>query len=305
MRDQSQLSERIQHLKQERKALVLCHYYEREEIYDVADHIGDSLGLSRLAADSDASVIVFCGVHFMAETASILAPEKLVLLPVVTAGCPMADMVDTEYVLERRKALPEGEVVAYVNTSARVKAVSDWCCTSANAVSVVNHVPSDTVIFVPDKYLGAYVASKTNKKVDLPPGYCPTHAMILPEHILQAKADYPKALVLAHPECRPETLALVDYVGSTAGMEKYVAGSEATEFIIGTETGFIAKLHRDNPGKQFIAAREAATCPNMKKITLEAVLHSLEGLEPVVKVPEDIASKARLPIERMLSIPRD
>ena len=305
MRDQSQLIERIQRLKQERKALLLCHYYEREEIYDVADHIGDSLGLSRLAADSDASVIVFCGVHFMAETASILAPEKLVLLPVATAGCPMADMVDTDYVLERRKALPEGEVVAYVNTSARVKAVSDWCCTSANAISVVNHVSSDTVIFVPDKYLGAYAASKTSKKVDLPPGYCPTHAMILPEHILRAKADYPKALVLAHPECRPETLALADYVGSTSGMEKYVAGAEATEFIIATETGFIAKLRRDNPEKRFVAAREAATCPNMKKITLEAVLRSLERLEPVVKVPEDIASKARLPIERMLSIPRD
>ncbi len=305
MENYDRLVTRINELKRKRKALILCHFYQREEIYDVADHIGDSLGLSRLAAQSEAEVIVFCGVHFMAETAAILCPDKPVLLPVLTAGCPMADMVEPEYVRARRKDLPDAQVVAYVNTSAAVKAESDYCCTSANAVSVINHVPSDQIIFVPDKYLGTYAASHTSKQVDLPPGYCPTHAMILPEHVESVNSRHPEAVVLAHPECRPETLALADFIGSTSGMAKYVAESKAKAFIVATEVGFLAKLKRDHPDCDFYPANEYASCVNMKKITLESVLEALEQLEGRIEVPAEIAARARIPIERMLNIPRD
>jgi quinolinate synthase len=297
-----ELLQKITELKTKRKAVILAHNYELGEVQDAADFVGDSLELSQNAAKTNAEVIVFCGVHFMAETASILSPEKKVLLPDLNAGCPMANMITAPQLIQRKKELPDAAVVCYVNSPAEVKAESDVCCTSANAVKVVNSIDSDHILFVPDQYLGQYVASKTGKKIEFWPGYCPTHARIRPEDILRAKREYPEAKVIVHPECRPETQAVADEVLSTGGMVRYVRSVLAREIIVGTEIGFIFRLRKENPDKRFIPASEQAICPRMKLITLEKILWSLEEMSPEVKVPEPIRLKALRAVNRMLEI---
>jgi quinolinate synthase len=300
----SELTARILKLKKERQAVILVHNYQLGEVQDIADFIGDSLELSQNAAKTDARVIVFCGVHFMAETASILCPDKTVLLPDLHAGCPMADMITATQLKEKKKELPGAAVVCYVNSTAEVKAESDVCCTSANAVKVVQSLASEEILFVPDQYLGQYVASKTNKKMTFWPGYCPTHARIRPEDILRARAEHPGAVVMVHPECRPETAALADEVLSTGGMLRFVRSTPAKEIIVGTEVGLIYRLKKERPEKVYIPVSEQAVCPRMKLITLEKILWSLEEMAPEVKVPEATRSLAWRAVDRMLEISR-
>ena len=298
----TELIEKILKLKRQRNAVILAHNYQLGEVQDIADFVGDSLELSQKAAETDADVIVFCGVHFMAETASILCPDKVVLLPDIHAGCPMADMVTAESLRQRKRELPDATVVCYINSSAEVKAESDVCCTSANAVKVIESLESQEILFVPDQYLGHYISTKTNKKIVLWPGYCPTHAKIQPEDISRLKKEYPRAKAIVHPECRPEVIALADEVLSTGGMCRFARNTEAEEIIVGTEIGMIYRLKKENPGKKFIPISEKTICPNMKLITLEKVLWSLEDMSPQVKVPEEVRLKAKLAVDRMLKI---
>jgi quinolinate synthase len=294
---------RINELKQELNAIILVHNYQIGEVQEIADFLGDSLGLSREAAGTDAEVIVFCGVHFMAETAAILAPEKTVLIPDPAAGCPMADMITAEELRVVKAEHPGAVVVAYVNSSAAVKAETDICCTSANAAAVVESIPGDReIIFVPDKYLGAYVMRTTGRKLILYPGYCPVHRKLMPEAIEEEKILHPRALVLVHPECTPEVIDLADEVLSTSGMERLASRSECREFIVGTEVDMVTRLRRDNPGKHFYPASDLVVCPNMKKITLEKVLWSLEEKKYEVTVPEEIRKKALRAVNAMVSI---
>lgn len=302
MNNNAELTDKIQRLKEGRKAVILAHNYQPGEIQDIADFVGDSLELSQQAAGTKAQVIVFCGVHFMAETAYILSPGKTVLLPDLHAGCPMADMISAEKLREKKRELPGLPVVCYVNSSAEVKAESDICCTSSNAVKVVESLPQREIIFVPDKYLGQWVASQTGKKLHLWPGFCPTHARILPQHILDIKRKYPQARVMVHPECRPEVDKLADAVLSTGGMIRYARQPEVCQMIVGTELGIIHRLQKENPGKEFIAVCPQAVCPNMKLTTLEKVLWCLEDMKPKVVVPEDIRLKAKSAVERMLQV---
>jgi quinolinate synthase len=297
-----ELVEKILELKNKRKAVILAHNYQLGEVQDVADFTGDSLELSRQAAGTGADVIVFCGVHFMAETAAILCPDKTVLLPDINAGCPMASMVTAQALKERKKELPGATVVCYVNSSAEVKAESDVCCTSANAVKVIESLPSGEILFIPDQYLGQYIASKTNKKLILWPGYCPTHLRIQPQHIARLRQEYPQARVVIHPECQPQVTALADEVLSTGGMCRYAGRKDVTQMIVGTEIGIIHRLRRENPGKLFIPASEQAICPRMKLITLESVLWSLKEMTYQVEVPEDIRFQAKAAVDRMLGI---
>jgi quinolinate synthase len=298
--------DRIKKLKKEKNAVILAHNYQLPEVQDIADFVGDSLGLSIEAARTDAAIIVFCGVHFMAETAKILSPQKIVLLPDKNAGCPMADMIDAEGLKSLQAKHPDAVTVCYVNTSAAVKAYCDYCCTSANAQKIVENIllnhKDREIIFIPDKYLAQYVSAQVKYDFIIWEGYCPTHAKILPENIMQAKGLHPKAKVIVHPECRPTVTALADVVTSTEGMSKYIQKAPETEFIIGTETGIIHRMKKENPDKYFYPATEMAVCPNMKKITLEKVLWSLEDLSYEITVPPDIMGKARLSIERMLQI---
>jgi quinolinate synthase len=294
------LVEKISALKKKRNAVILVHNYQRDEIQDIADFIGDSLELSQKAAKTDADVIVFCGVHFMAETASIICPDKVVLLPDMNAGCPMADMITAERLRAKKKEHPRAVVVCYINSSAEVKAESDICCTSANAVGVIESLGAREILFIPDQYLGDYVSSKTGKKMILWPGFCPTHVRIQPERIKELKREYPQAKVVVHPECLPEVIALADEVASTSGMCRYAQRDEVREMIVGTEVGLIHRLRKENPGKRFIPVSEQAICPNMKLITLEKVLWSLEEMSPEVKVPEKIRLKAVAAVDKML-----
>jgi quinolinate synthase len=299
----SNLAEKIKELKKERNALILVHNYQLPEVQDIADNLGDSLELSRIAAKSDAKVIVFCGVHFMAETASILCPEKKVIMPDVKAGCPMANMITAEDLRELKSRHPKAVVVGYVNTSADVKAELDICCTSTNAVEIVNKLKNEEeIIFVPDKYLADFVSKKTGKVLISWDGYCPTHVKILPEDIVRAVRKHPDAKVIVHPECVPEVISLADEALSTGKMCKYAKESQDKEFIIGTETGIIYRLHKDNPDKKFYPATELAVCPNMKRATQEKVLWALEELKEEVKVPDDIRRRAKKAIERMLGM---
>jgi quinolinate synthase len=298
----SDLIKKIHLLKHERRAVILAHNYQPGEIQDVADFVGDSLELSQQAAKTTADVIVFCGVHFMAETAYILSPEKTVLLPDPHAGCPMADMITAEKLRQQKKELPGIPVVCYVNSSAEVKAESDICCTSSNAVKVVESLPEQEIIFVPDKYLGQWVASQTGKRLHLWPGFCPTHARILPQHILELKEKCPQARVVVHPECRLEVDKLADAVISTGGMIRYARQPEVRQMIVGTEMGIIHRLQKENPDKQFIPVCQQAVCPNMKLITLEKLLWCLEDMKPRVAVPEDVRLKAKTAVERMLRV---
>ena len=296
------LVERIEQLKRSRNAVVLVHNYQLGEVQDIADYTGDSLELSRIAAASDADVIVFCGVHFMAETASILCPEKTVLLPDACAGCAMADMITPPELQKEKEKYPDARVVCYVNSTAEIKAMSHVCCTSANAVDVVNSLDAHEILFVPDRYLGSYVSTKTSKKVVLWSGFCPSHARIKPDDINDLKKHYPDAVVVVHPECTPEVIAVADEVLSTGGMVRYAAGNDVKEMIVGTEIGMLYRLRKENPGKRFIPVSEQAVCPDMKMITLEKVVASLERMEPVVKVPEDIRVKAKAAVDRMLEV---
>jgi len=300
----AKLKEKIISLKTRRNAVILAHNYQLGEIQDIADFVGDSLELSQKAAKTDADVIVFCGVRFMAETASILSPDKIVLLPDIHAGCPMADMITAERLRERKKELPGATVVCYINSSAEVKAESDVCCTSANAVKVIESLDAEEILFVPDQYLGHYVSTRVNKKIVLWPGFCPAHIRIQPQYITNLRREYPQAKVVVHPECRPEVIALADEVLSTGGLCSYAARKDVKEIIVGTEIGIIHRLRKENPGKRFIPASEQAICPTMKLITLESVLWSLQEMAPRVKVPEETRLRAKVAVDKMLEIGR-
>lgn len=302
-KDFHNLEEKIKELKKKRNAVILVHNYQLPEVQDVADFRGDSLELSRIAAKTEAKVIVFCGVHFMAETASILCPEKKVLMPDINSGCPMANMVTARGLKELKAQHPHAMVVGYVNTPAEVKAELDVCCTSTNAVAVVNALKdSKEIIFVPDKYLADFVEKKTGKKLIKWNGFCPTHIKILPEDIKREKKFHPFAKVVVHPECLPEVVAMADAALSTSKMGQFAKETEAKEIIIGTEVGLIYRLKQDNPGKEFYPASEAAVCPNMKRTTQEKIVWALEELREEVKVADQIRQRARKAIDKMLEI---
>ncbi len=295
----------IEKLKKARNAIIMAHNYQPAEIQKIADITGDSLELSIRAADMpNVDVVVFCSVDFMGETAKILSPDKIVLLPDAEAFCPMAEMINPEGLRALKAQYPGVPVVCYVNSSAAVKAEADICCTSANAVKVVNSLNADTVIFAPDRNLGAYVARFTDKKIILWQGYCPVHNRILPEHIIAKKAQYPNAKVIVHPECTPAVIDLADYVMSTGGMVKLVKENENEEFIIGTEEGMVYRLEKEAPDKKFYHISPIAFCPNMNRTTLEKVYNSLVKMQFPIEVPQDIASKARVAIERMINLSR-
>ncbi len=297
------LKKKIAKLKKKRNAVIIAHNYQRDEIQEIADIGGDSLALSQAAVRTDADVIVFCGVYFMAESASILNPGKKVLLPVMEAGCPLADMITPEKLRAKKKAFPEAAVVCYVNSSAEVKAESDIACTSSNAVEIVKSLPQRQVIFVPDKNLGRYVQSQVpEKNIILWEGFCPTHIRVQEEDILKAKSEHKNAEVIAHPECNPEVLSLSDHICSTGGMFTYVKKSNSKEFIISTECGMLYKLHKENPDKLFYLPTPRLVCANMKLITLGWVAHSLEMLVYEVKVSDEVREKAKRTLDRMLTV---
>ncbi len=297
------IEKRIKELKKKRNAIILAHNYQLPEVQDLADYLGDSLELSRKASLTSASVIVFCGVYFMAETASILCPDKKIIMPDVSAGCPMANMITAADIRKLRKEHPRAVVVGYVNTPAEVKAELDICCTSSNAVAVVNSLKDkEEIIFVPDKYLADYVSKKTGRRLISWNGFCPTHIKILPEDIKREKQFHPAAKVVVHPECLPSVLALADEVLSTSKMCQYAKETDAREIIVGTEVGLIYRLKQDNPTKEFYPAAERAVCPNMKRTTEEKILWSLEELKEEVRVPDDIRRRAINAINKMLEI---
>lgn len=326
MIDQAALRESILRLKEKKKAVILAHNYQREDVQDIADFTGDSLELSRTAASVDCEIIVFCGVNFMAESASILSPDKMVLLPEIKACCPMADMVTVssarnlkshfpgyeytggyrypaEFTLRDIKNLHPGvPVVTYVNTTADVKAESDICCTSANAVKIVESLDADRVICIPDRNLSAWIARNTNREIISWDGFCHVHDRVTAADVDRARKDHPEALVLAHPECRMEVLEKADHVTSTSGMLRFAASSSAQEFIVGTETGLIYGLKKNNPGKTFHPLRKDMVCPNMKKTTLSSVLHCLESQTYKIKVPEEVRGPAQKALDRMLAV---
>ncbi|TNF52236.1 quinolinate synthase [bacterium] len=326
MTNPNSLVEKITNLKKEKNAIMIAHNYQRDEIQDIADFTGDSLELSRIAATVDCDVIVFCGVNFMAESASILSPEKTVLLPEMTACCPMADMVTVneprelitqfpgyrfqdgytypaDFTLrEMKKRHPGVPVVAYVNTTADVKAESDICCTSANGVKIVESLDTDRVICIPDRNLSQWIAKNTRKEVIAWDGFCHVHDRVTAEDVERAKQEHPDALVLAHPECRMEVLDNADHVTSTSGMLRFAQQSDAKEFIIGTETGLLYRLRKDNPEKVFYPLRKDMVCPNMKKTTLKSVLETLTNMTNIIKVPEEIRVPAKRSLDRMLEI---
>lgn len=296
------IKKRIRALLSEKNAILLAHNYVLPEVQDVADLCGDSLELSIKAAATDAEVIVFCGVHFMAETASILSPEKTVLLPVQEAGCPMADMVTPEALAARKAELPGVPVITYVNSPASVKALSDVCCTSANVVKVVGSLSAPEVLMTPDRNLAQYAASKTDKKVHLWDGYCPFHNTLTAQTALAVKAKHPGAVFMAHPECPPEVLEVADVVTSTSGMLRYAKESAAETFIVGTEVGILYPLSCQNPGKTFLPASLAMTCADMKRIRLADIVTCLETLQGEVKVPEAIRVPALSAVEKMVAM---
>ena len=303
IKEDKKLVTQIRELKKKRNAIILAHNYQLPEVQDIADFRGDSLELSRIAAKTDAKVIVFCGVYFMAETASILSPDKLVIMPDVSAGCPMANMMNADDLRKLKFQHPGAVAVGYVNTSAAVKAELDYCCTSTNAVAIVNALKNEKeIIFVPDKYLADYVSKKSGRKLISWHGFCPTHVKILPEDLKREKKFHPQAKVMVHPECLASVVALADVVLSTSQMAKYAKEDPAKEFIVGTESGLIYRLKQDNPDKEFYLASERAVCPNMKRTTQEKVLWALEELKDEVRVSEEIRTKARLAIQRMLEI---
>ncbi len=315
MKDGSrETAERVKELKHEKNAVILAHNYQIPEVQDIADYVGDSLGLSRIAGRTDADIIVFCGVHFMAETASIISPDKKVLIPDEGAGCSLSDTINLEQLMDWKTEHPEAVVVSYVNTSAAVKSESDYCVTSSNAVSVVRSIPPDRkILFLPDIFLGSYVSKVTGREMEIWPGECHVHAGIKTGDIKRLKREHPRAEVVVHPECGCTTHYLYDRASgskkygadveflSTSGMTERVRKG-GDEFIVATETGILHKLRKDNPGKKFFPASEKAVCEYMKMITLEKVLHSLTEEIYEVKVPEDLARRAKKPIDRMLAV---
>lgn len=304
--NQEALQQRIRRLAQERNALLIAHNYQRDEVQEIAHITGDSLALSLEAAKTDREVIVFCGVHFMAESAAILAPEKTVLLPRPDAGCPMADMVTAEGLIALKEEHPDAAVVTYVNSSAAVKAESDICCTSSNAISVARSLPAKKLLMVPDRNLGRYIARQVPEKDYIFwEGYCPTHDRLQTEEVMKAKAGHPGALFMAHPECRPDILDLADHICSTSGMYEFARNNPATVFIVGTEEGILWRLRKENPDKTFIIPSRGLICPNMKLTSLEDILNSLETLQPRITVPEPIRLRALTALEKMLAVPRD
>jgi quinolinate synthase len=295
--------EEIKSLQAARNAIILAHNYQPGEIQDLADFTGDSLELARKAATVAEDIVVFCGVHFMAETAAILNPRKTVLLPTPDAGCPMADMISGEQLRELKAKHPGAKVLCYVNSTAEIKAESDCCVTSSNAVAVARSFPADQeIIFVPDQHLGSWTAEQLGRKFILWPGFCPTHARMTDRQIALARAEHPGAPVLVHPECPKGVRDAADQVLSTGGMCRYVLGRPEAAFIVGTETGILHRLKKENPDKLFFPLLESAVCPNMKKTTLEKVLWSLQENQTIVRVAEPIASRARKSIEAMLAI---
>jgi quinolinate synthase len=325
--DPNDLREKIITLKKELNAIILAHNYQRSEVQDIADITGDSLELSRAAAKTDNGVIVFCGVHFMAESASILSPDKTVLLPEKNAGCPMADMVtvkgprktrrdvftdilgitfefaDEFTLLDMKKKYPGTPVVAYVNTSAAVKAESDICCTSSNVVKVVESLKEDTIICIPDRNLSAYAAKRTKKKIISWDGFCNVHhAHLDAEDVKRSKTEHPDAVLVVHPECPPTVQDMADQIASTSGMLRFCKESNHKEFIIGTEEGLLHRLRKENPDKKFYLVSNEMVCPNMKRTTLTSVFHAMEKMQYVIKVPEEIRVPAKRALDRMLEI---
>lgn len=297
------ITQKIKELKAERNAVILAHNYQPGEIQDIADICGDSLGLSVEAAKTDADVIVFCGVKFMAETAAILSPDKTVLLPEINAGCPMADMITADQLRELKAKYPGAMVVCYVNSTAEVKAESDYCCTSSNAVMVVESMPADKqILFVPDCHLGHYVKERTGRDIILWPGYCTTHVLITEQDIAKAKAEHPQAIVLAHPECSEPAKELADHLLSTGQMLDFAKKNAEASFIIATETGIIHTLKKQNPDTQFYAASERGICPNMKKITMVKLLDSLEKMQYEITIDAEVSKRAKKALQRMIEI---
>jgi len=301
----NELHNKIRALAKEKNAIILAHNYQRPEVQDVADFVGDSLDLSKKAATVKEDIIVFCGVHFMAETAKILAPNKTVLLPNLNAGCYMADMITRESLIEFKKKYPKAKVVCYINSSADVKAECDAICTSSNAIGVVERMDSDEIIFAPDKYLAAHVSAQlkacgSKKKIIPWYGFCPTHMKIIPNYLKALRGKYPKAKIITHPECTPDVNRLADAVLSTNGMANFVKESSEKTFIVGTEIGIIHRLQKENPDKELISATELATCPNMKSITIEDVYDALKYMQYEINVEEKIAIKAKTALEKML-----
>ncbi|MDX2480193.1 MAG: quinolinate synthase NadA [Desulfuromusa sp.] len=304
--DQETLQQQIRQLAAEKGALLIAHNYERDEIQEIADITGDSLALSIEAEKTGKQIIVFCGVHFMAESAAILSPEKIILLPRADAGCPMADMVTAEGLRALKKQHPDATVVTYVNTSAAVKAESDICCTSSNAISVARSLDAKKLLLVPDRNLGRYIAKHVpDKECICWEGYCPIHDQLKVEELKQAKEEHPDALFMVHPECQPEILELADHICSTSGMYEFAAKNPAKKFIVGTENGILWRLRKDNPDKQFIMPSQGMVCADMKLTRLEDVLRCLETLEPRITVAEDIRIKAKQALDKMLAVPRD
>jgi quinolinate synthase len=297
------IEDRIQELKHERGAIIIAHNYQPDEVQAIADFTGDSLELSRKAAELEEEIVVFCGVHFMAETAAILSPEKTVLLPDRFAGCPMADMITAGQLRAKKAEYPDAVVICYVNSPAAVKAECDLCCTSSNARTIVSSVSEDKeIIFVPDTHLGHYVQEELGREMIIWDGYCPTHSRIRDVDIAREKEEHPRAVVMAHPECPLSIREMADELLSTGQMCTYAKESDAKEFIVATEMGLLYRLRNENPGKIFYSVSDRALCPNMKKIDLEKVLWSLEDMQYAVTVPEETANKARRSIERMLEL---
>jgi len=298
-----ELQNEIKRLKEQREAIIVAHNYERPEVQDVADYLGDSLDLSRIAASADAKVVVFCGVQFMAETAAMLSPAKTVLLPAPEAGCPLADMATAEQVRRKRAEYPDAAVVSYVNTSAAVKAESDICCTSANAVEVVKSVAKGRrILFVPDRNLGRYAAAQADREVILWDGWCPTHITLSLEDVARRRQEHPQAAFMAHPECSPEVLKAADQVAGTSGMLEYAGRVDRRELIVGTESGMVYRLQKAYPDKAFYPATDHFICPTMKMTTLGKIRHALRDMKFVVRVPGPVQKKAKRSLEAMLAV---
>ena len=300
--ESDEIKKKIDKLKKSLNAVIVAHNYQRPEVQDIADFVGDSLELARQCTQVDAEVIVFCGVHFMAESAAILSPERTVLLSEADAGCPMADMIGEADLREWKERYPEAAVVCYVNSSAAVKALSDVCCTSANGLEVVQTLPNDEVLFIPDRHLGHYVSTKTDKRMILYPGFCPPHQRLIPRHIEHAKELHPDAVVLVHPECSAEVIARADAALSTSQMIRYVKESDSRTFLIGTEEGLLHGLRKENPQKAFHLLTTGLLCPDMKKTTLKSVVRTMEERRNVVRVAEEVRVKAKLALDRMLEV---
>jgi quinolinate synthase len=297
-----ELQEKILRLKKEKNAIILAHYYQRPEIQEIADYLGDSFGLAQKAKETDADVILFCGVHFMGESAKILNMEKTVLIPDERAGCPMADMVNIDGLKKLKAEHPNAKVVAYINTTAEIKAETDICCTSSNAKAVIESIDAEEIIWIPDKNLGQYVQQFTDKKMIIWEGYCNTHDLLTVPDVEKLKQEHPDAVFVAHPECRPEVWRMADFVGSTTGILKFCRESEHQKFIVATEEGVRYMLELESPDKEFIFASKFLVCPNMKVNNLKKLANALETMQPEIYLPDDVADRARASLERMLQV---